>query len=175
MKKFALLALLSTLVIGVFGCGKKLPDGFPKVYPIKVTVVDGSTPLPDVRVAFMRAKAGSGGSFATGGSTDANGTALIQTTQGAFTTPGIPAGEYVVTAEDVMKIDLGHSPQEIVKMSRAEQGELEKKRQELIKAFVRKVPEALCKSSGNVADRSPIRFTAIEGNNELTIDISQYK
>lgn len=59
-------------------------------------------------------------------------------------------------------------------MSRAEQGKLEEKRQEQIKAFVRKVPETLNKK-GKTDEKSPIRFSATEGKKELTIDLSQYK
>lgn len=170
MKKITLIVSLLTLVVGFAGCQEKLPDGFPKVYPITVSVVDGSTPLPDVQVAFI----GSGSGTAVGGTTGANGTATIQTTQGAFVAEGIPAGEYTVTVEDVMKIDVGKSHAEIAQMSREEQGELEKKRQELIKAFQKKVPEVLCNRNKG-EERSPIHFTASEGKNELTIDVSQYK
>lgn len=174
MKKHTLIISLLTLLVGVMGCQQKLPDGFPKVYPMTVTVTDGSTPIPNARVAFLKASAGSGGSVAVGGTTGADGSVAVQTSQGAFASPGIPAGEYVVTVEDVMNIDLGKTPEEIASMNRAEQGELEKKRQELIKAYQKKVPEVLNKKGKN-EDRSPIRFTAAEGKNELTIDVSQYK
>lgn len=174
MKQILAYVLCVSCCVGISGCGSKFPKDFPKVYPIQVTVVDGSTPLSDIHVSFLRASAGSGGSVSISGITDASGVAQIQTAQGSFSTSGIPAGEYVVTLKDYMKLDLGVTADEIAKMSRAEQGELEKKRQELIKAYKLKVPESLCKNAKNVTDRSPIRFTA-DKKNELKIDVSEYK
>jgi len=153
------------------GCSESFPKDFPKVYPITVTVTDGTTPLSDVQVSFLFLGAGG---FAVGGMTDASGTAKPLTAQGAFSATGIPAGEYVVTLQDILKIDLGHSPEEIAAMSRGEQADLEKKRQELLKAAQKKVPSVLSQA-GAVAERSPIRFTATERKNELSINVADYK
>ena len=171
MKHIILFVLLCCGLLCFSGCGEKFPADFPKVYPLTVKVTDGDTPLSDVKISFL---ALGGGGFAVGGETNASGTTNPITAQGAFTASGIPAGEYVVTVQDVVKVDVGVPPEEIAKMSRSEQAELEKKRQELIKNFKKKVPDSLCQS-GAVADRSPIRFTASEKKNELTIDVAEYK
>jgi hypothetical protein len=55
-----------------------------------------------------------------------------------------------------------------------ELGELSRKKQKLMATYEKKVPDVLRKS-GKVENRSPIRFTATEGKNELTIDVAQFK
>ena len=168
---------LNTIVFGVLGffflvgCSESLPKDFPTVHPTTVTVTDGGTPLSEVKVSFL---AVGGGNFAVSGATNASGITKPITAQGPFAKEGIPAGEYVVTVQDIMKVDLGVPPEEIAKMTRAEQGELEKKRQELLKSYKKKVPDTLCKS-GKVETRSPIRHTITEGKNELSIDVAEYK
>ena len=170
----AFFVCLSFCVV-LFGCGSKYPKDFPKVYPMTVTVTDGSTPIADAQIMFLQTVAGTSGSISVSGMTDSTGKAEIQTAQGAFSAKGIPAGEYVVTVQDYMKLDLGVTPEQAATMSRAEQGEMEKKRQQLIKEFKKKVPENLAKKANKVEDRSPIRFTAAESKNELAIDVSTYK
>ena len=171
MKRFLAVFFVLTTILITQGCGKKFPDGFPKVYPINITITDGGTPLSSVKISFLTNTA----SFAVSGETDASGVPKIVTAQGEFSAEGIPAGDYVVTLQDVMKIDIGVSAAEIAAMSRSEQGKLEEKRQKLISAYKKKVPDSLCKSGGKIDTRSPIRFTASEGPNELKIDVSEYK
>ena len=157
------------------GCGEKYPADFPKVYPIKVTVTDGTTPLSNVRLMFYRVSNESGSGYGVSGFTDATGVAKVSTSQGAYAKAGIPAGEYVVTVEDVIIVDLGVSPEEIAKMSYPEEMKLAKEESRLRAEYKRKVPPALCKQAVNVEDRSPLRFTAVEGKNEWTIDVAAYK
>lgn len=157
------------------GCGgDKAPSGFPKVFPINVTVKDGTTPLSEVRVMFYPSSTGAGAAFASSGSTDANGVAKIVTSQGGYSKAGIPVGEFVVTVEDIINIDNGIPPEEQVKMSMGELNKLAQEQKKKLAEYKRKVPGVLCKS-GKVENRSPIRFTASESNNELTIDVSEYK
>ena len=173
--KFSKLLIVFVLLAFVFlvGCKRKLPKDFPKVYPMTVTVTDGTTPLPLVKVSFLLL---SGGNFAVGAATDESGVAKPITAMGAYTATGIPEGEYVVTLQDIQVVDLGVTDEEYMKMSRKEHAELTKKRQEMLKSLPRKAPAVLCQT-GNVPvpDRSPIRFTATKGKNELTIDVAEYK
>ena len=168
--------MLGTCCLGCLsGCGgQTFPSDFPKVYPMTVTVKDGATPLPKVSIMFYPATTGAGAAYASSGSTNANGVAKISTSQGAFNRAGIPTGEFVVTVEDIIEVDLGVTPAEETKMSMRELGELSRKKEKLIAAYERKVPEIL-RRSGKVEDRSPIRFTASEGKNELTIDVAEFK
>jgi len=174
MKHFILLVLCCSLCC-LFGCGgEKLPLDFPKVFPMTITVKDGATPLSKVRIMFYPAVTGAGAAYASSGTTDENGVAKIVTAQGGFSKAGIPAGEFVVTVEDIIEVDLGVTPEEQAKMSMGELNKLTDERKKLIAAYKRKVPEILCKS-GKVESRSPIRFTASEDNKELTIDVAEYK
>ncbi len=173
MKHLSTIVLFLACAMCIAGCGKKYPKDFPKVYPITVTVTDGATPLSDVVVTFL--SVGTGPSYAVSGITDASGNAKIITAQGAYVADGLPPGDYVITLVDDIKTDMGIPPEQIAAMSRAEQGELEKKRQEMIKAYKRKVTDKFNKSGGKTENRSPVRFTAKEEKNELKIDISEYK
>ena len=174
MKRFIFSVLCFSLCC-FFGCGgEKLPADFPKLYPMSVTVKDGATPLSEVRLMLFPASTGAGAAYASSGSTDANGIAKISTSQGGFSKAGIPAGEFVVTVEDIINLDDGIPPEEKVKMSIGELNKLGEEQKKKLAAYQRKVPEVLCKG-GKVEGRSPIRFTASEGNNELTIDVAEYK
>jgi len=139
-----------------------------------VTVTDGTTPLSDVRIMFYQASSGSGVAYASSGSTDANGVAKISTAQGGFSKVGVPVGEFVVTAEDIINLSSDIPPEEKVKMSMGELNKLAQEQKKKLAEYKRKVPEVLCKT-GKVTDRSPIRYTTTEGKNELTIDVAKYK
>ena len=174
MKHVILLFVWCCFLCCLFGCGKKYPANFPKVYPMTITVTDGTTPLPDARIMFYRVSEESGaGGYAPFGCTDANGVAKVTTSQGAFSKTGIPAGEYVVTVDEVIRIDLGVPPGK--NLSFAEESRLAKEENRLRAEFKSKVPAVLCKLVTNIEDRSPLRFTVTEGKNELTIDVAEYK
>jgi predicted small lipoprotein YifL len=160
--------------ISLSGCGEKYPADFPKVYPMTVTVTDGTTPLSNIRIMFYQASRDSGAAYASSGSTDAGGVAVISTTQGSFNKKGIPEGEFVVTLEDIITPDIGVTPEEQNKMTMKELNKVSMEYNKKIAEYKRKVPAVLCKS-GKVADRSPIRYTASSGKNELTVDVSEYK
>jgi hypothetical protein len=87
-----LFVLLSLILLGGCNRGPKRPDGFPKLYPCKITITQGgTTPLEGATVTFVN-KAGSI-EWSTGGRTDANGIAEIKT---AVNFSGVPEGEYSV-------------------------------------------------------------------------------
>ena len=172
MKNVVFLVLGCLILLS--GCGQKLPPNFPKVYPMTITVVDGDTPLTDVRIMFYLATEGGGAAYASTAYTDAKGVAKVNTTQGPYIRAGIPAGEYVVTVDDDIKIDLGLTPEQAAKLTYPEEVALGKREAQLRAEYKRKVPAVLCKP-GKVEERSPLRFTATEGKNELTVDVAQYK
>jgi len=174
MKHF-ILSVLCCCLCCLFGCGgEKLPPDFPKVYPMTIAVKDGATPLSKVQIMFYPAATGAGAAFASSGSTDENGVAIITTSQGGFSKAGIPAGEFVVTLEDMIDMNMGKSSEEMSNMSTAELNKMSQEQLKMLATYKRKVPEVLCKA-GAVANRSPIRFTASEGKNELTIDVAEYQ
>lgn len=173
MKHVILLFVWCCYLSCLTGCGTKYPPDFPKVYPMTVTVTDGTTPLPDARIMFYQVDREDGAGYITSGYTDAKGVAKVSTSQGSYSKAGIPAGEYVVTVDEVIKIDLGVPPG--ANLSFAEENRLAKEEARLRAEFKSKVPAVLCKLVGKIEDRSPLRFTAAEKKNELTIDVAQYK
>ena len=174
MKHVILLFVCCCCLIYLSGCGEKYPADFPKVYPMTVTVTDGATPIPDARIMFYRvSRESGGGGYIPFGCTDATGIAKVTTSQGAYSKTGIPAGEYVVTVDEVIKMDLGVPPG--TNLSFAEEGRLAREEARLRAEFKSKIPAVLCKLVGNVEERSPLRFTASERKNELTIDVAEYK
>ncbi|MDR0608910.1 MAG: hypothetical protein LBG58_02275 [Planctomycetaceae bacterium] len=89
--------ILFALLISLFsGCGKKLPEGWPKVYPCTIKVTKGGTPLEGAMV-ILTPMTGSGGNWAIGATTDAQGVAVIHTSYTNFTEPGAPEGTFKVT------------------------------------------------------------------------------
>ena len=171
MKPITFLFVLCLCLGCLAGCGPRFPKDFPKVYPMTVTVTDGDTPLSQVQLMFYRV---SGGGCAVSGSTDANGVAKITTSQGAYAKVGIPAGEYVVTVDDIISVDLGLTPEQVANMTFADEARWGREEARLRAEYKRKVPPALSQL-GNIEDRSPLRYTVTEGKNEWTIDVAPYK
>lgn len=89
-----------TLALSVFsGCGgQKYPDGFPKVYPVTVSVVQDGKPLEGANVLFY-AQDEVNSRWGIGGCTDAAGNAIMAV-NGKY--KGVPAGQYKVTVTKVV-------------------------------------------------------------------------
>ena len=174
MKNFIFPVLLGCSLILVSGCGQKAPPGFPAIYPMTVTITEGATPLPNVRITFRQANDGSGAPYVSSGMTNAGGVATIGTIQGSYAKKGIPEGEFFVTLEEIIEGDSGLTPVEFARLTDAEKGrvltEINKKQAEV----PRKIPEVLCKVSANKSAH-PLRYTAKKGKNALSIDVAQYK
>lgn len=94
MPKTVCLMLMSVLILSL-GCGgEKRPDGMPKLVPCSITIKQDGAPLSDAMV-HLTAKDGSC-PWVVSGTTDASGTAKIQT-HGQY--KGVPAGVFTVTVE----------------------------------------------------------------------------
>ena len=76
-KQFPLLCLIVSLVL-LPGCGQKMPDGMPKLYPVSVSVTQEGKPFADALVS-LRASDPSAGTWTIGGTTDANGRVELYT------------------------------------------------------------------------------------------------
>jgi hypothetical protein len=81
--KKTLVPFLSALVF-VAGCGQKLPDGMPKLYPVTISVTQDGTPLAGANVVLSGTH-----QWVSVGTTDAQGNAVLYT-QGNY--PGVPEG-----------------------------------------------------------------------------------
>ncbi|MDR1383439.1 MAG: hypothetical protein LBJ67_06285 [Planctomycetaceae bacterium] len=96
MKKFYNIILLALFVSLLYGCGKKLPEGFPKTFSCSITITKDGKPLDNAMVLFTP-ESGSGGAWAIGAITDAQGVAEIHTTVTGYSQKGAPLGKYKVT------------------------------------------------------------------------------
>jgi hypothetical protein len=73
------------------GCGEKLPDGMPKLYPLTITVMQDGNPLADAEVSLFSAEGES--TWSIGGTTGKQGR-VAPFTHGRYS--GVPAGKYKV-------------------------------------------------------------------------------
>ena len=74
----------------VWGCGPKLPDGMPKLYPVTLKVTQEGTPLEGATVVL----AGGADVWTATGITDAQGLTILHT-EGRY--PGVPEGTFKVS------------------------------------------------------------------------------
>jgi len=94
---FSLCLILSSVFLS--GCGPEMPPGFPKVYPVSLTVTQGDQPLAGATVS-LRPTDLSIGDWAIGGKTDENGVVELLT----HGYRGAPAGTFkVVVTKTVME------------------------------------------------------------------------
>ena len=95
MKKFQIICVCYSLVLfSAIGCKEKstLPEDFPEIFPLLITVTQEGTPLEGAMVALK--PVGTANKYANGCSavTEQNGVASIKT----FGQNGVPAGKYKV-------------------------------------------------------------------------------
>jgi len=170
---------IATVLLCMFvsGCSK-VPPGFPKLFPITVTVTDGTEPIPKIRIVFYPKS--DSGAYAISGETKSDGVAPIFTVQGEYMARGVPEGEYVVTVADNITLEHWLSPAERAALSRSETAEYITEYQKQLAEIPRCIPGVLCvmarpDAHGAVPARSPITFEVKKGKNVLDIDVSQYK
>ena len=75
------------------GCGEKLPDGMPRLYPASITVTQEGEPLAGALVQLIPEDPVNS-AWGPGGNTDASGVVVLQT-NGRYR--GAPLGKYRVT------------------------------------------------------------------------------
>lgn len=93
MKHFGIIFAAALTVAAVCGCGPKLPDGMPDLQPTTITITQGSAPLANAVLNIKPSDPSTNSKFTCGGTTDANGVAVI-VTHGQY--KGAPEGKYKV-------------------------------------------------------------------------------
>ncbi|MGL4942639.1 MAG: carboxypeptidase regulatory-like domain-containing protein [Thermoguttaceae bacterium] len=98
-RSISIVALCLPLVcfMPVIGCGQKYPDGFPKLYPISLTVTQEGKPLAGATVVLSSPE--STLQWTIGGVTDERGVAPLWT-HGQY--KGAPVGRFKVTISKVV-------------------------------------------------------------------------
>ena len=166
MKTTLFFALLF-VVFAFTGCGPSTPAELKNLAPVKITVVNKGEPLADVLVLLY---ADTTALLARGGTTDANGVAIVKTTMQSLSGIGTQPGDYTVTLSKHVPLPLELQERENeIDLPEVEKAALETRRS----AFYDKnrlVPLTL----GN-ARISPIKLTVAEKTGaELKIDVAEY-
>ncbi len=160
LRKLSAFAVLLLSVSLVAGCSGK-PSGFPKVKPCEITVTDGGTAVEGVEVNLIPSAVMSG--TIIGGTTDAMGKCVVQTTFANFAAPGAPEGEFSV----VLMPDLTN--EQMANMDRTEIDKYYADRDAKIAKEPKIVPPALTSMQ-----TTPIKAN-IPADATITVDLSQYK
>lgn len=90
--KYSILVTISTLAFLLSGCGPQKPDGFPKLYPISIKVLQEGKPLDNASVSLRLVDESM--VWSIGGKTDDKGVAVLWT-HGKY--QGAPEGKFKVS------------------------------------------------------------------------------
>jgi hypothetical protein len=143
------------------GCKSNIPDGFPAVVPCTVTITDGGKPLADVFVIIETIPPTA--NISSAAKTDAQGRAVMQTSQGIFSKEGIPVGKIVMTLAKTPVVDDWKSPDELSKMTMEESREYSNEKAERSAKLPPIIPKILTDSqtsplTKDVATNTPINW-----------------
>ena len=169
MDKMKTVFVAGLCMVFAVGCGPKKPDGIPPLYPAKVTVTKGTTPIADASV-FLVGQGGNPGSWAANGITDAKGVAVINTSQGGWKSKGAPEGQYKIFITKRPDVEEDHIPEEIMEDSDARQRFAAEQLKKL-NAAPKVIPEILTNPA-----QSPLKLNvAKSGTSELTVDVNEHQ
>ncbi|MCL2744778.1 MAG: hypothetical protein FWE67_13095 [Planctomycetaceae bacterium] len=153
MKKLLLVIVLLSFVSGCGG--QQRPDGFPKVFPVELTVMQEGKPLATASVSLQSPNT----KWAIGGATDDNGKVKLVTNG----YPGAPAGKYKVV---IMKV-FSEGMEERARIS-AEGGGSE---ESVAAANKIKVTHySFVKPEYNDIDKTPVEVEITESTKTLEVD-----
>ena len=156
------LCLSLTLLIGC----SNTPQGFPKVVPCTITVMDGTTPIADVDVTLQAVIPSSGTVFF--GKTNDTGVCKAGTSFASYYKEGVPEGSYKVILVKEPYVEDTKTGK--VHMSRAEIDAHRKEMQAKRDALPRIIPVPL-----TTAAKTPLTVDVSGKTTELTVDVTQYK
>jgi hypothetical protein len=170
MNQWKSILLIGLCCLSLFvGCGKKRPEGVPDLYPAKVTVTNAGTPIADANV-FLVSQSGASGSWSANGATDAQGVAVINTSQGDWQAKGAPEGEYKIYITKLPDVKEDPVPEEIKNDSDALQ-KFEQEQMKKLQAAPKIIPEVLTQPA-----KSPLTLKVAAGSTaELKVDVSEHK
>ena len=156
-------------LVFIMGCGPKKPDGIPPLYPAKVMVQNGASPIVGASV-FLVSQGATSGSWGVNGVTDSSGTATITTSQGEWKSKGAPEGNYKIYITKRPEIQEEPMPEEIANDSDAME-RFAAEQMKKLNAAPKIIPEKLSNPA-----QSPLTITvSASGSTELTVDISEHQ
>jgi hypothetical protein len=97
MKTIIIPIFLICYIVVTSGCGEKLPEGLPALFPAALTITLEGKPFANAMVSLSSAD--NAHSWTSGGMTDQHGQLTVYT-HGKYS--GIPAGKYKVTVDCIV-------------------------------------------------------------------------
>lgn len=166
MKKYLLVCFVTIFMIFSFGCRPSAPKGLAPIRPFNVKVINGNTPVPEVKVVF-HANTAVGNAVFTG-ETDANGIAKMKTLAGSFNGNGVPEGSYKVTLIKYanLKYKLTETDRENMPPAEIKKYDLEYNKQ--VEDLEKMIPSEL-----KTSDKTTLE-TTVPGTGSFEIDIAKY-
>lgn len=95
--KYHSITIVASCLLLVAGCSQRVPDGFPKIYPVALHVMQEGKPLE--RASILLRSADQSSEWAIGGVTDDSGNTTLWT-HGKYR--GAPAGKFKVVVSKVV-------------------------------------------------------------------------
>ena len=163
--------VLGSFILTLTGCGPGIPKDMPKVYPCKITITKGGSPVEGASVLLVASSYPD--SFAVAGRTDASGVAEIQSALGAYTSSGAPAGEatLVISKTPEAPESVRKPKEEIIKMTPPEQNAYSAQIAKAIAALPKIVPQALTSPATSTAK---ITVKDDKAGTEMTLELDDY-
>ncbi|MCL2117892.1 MAG: hypothetical protein FWH27_05635 [Planctomycetaceae bacterium] len=171
MKKQHEIVLLTCLLMLMvcMGCNKR-PDGWPEIFPFKMTFTDNGQPSKNMIVIMNRID-GSGGNWGVGGVTDEKGVLVVKTSFQDYAENGAPAGKY--------KILLTVSPppfdDSIPALQNLSGPELDAARMKLAKEHADKFSEFIPVSLRTPASPLEVEVTSSKTESEVHVELKDYR
>jgi hypothetical protein len=157
--KFTFFLLLSVFLC--WGCGGR-PNDVPEMFPCKITVKNGKSPIERVSVTLGLEQGNSG--WSSRGVTNSFGVAEIKTVRLNWQGTGVPVGKYIVIlAKEPDTSSIETRDYELMSMDERERYSLEMEKK--IAVLPREIPIRLSQFT-----TSPLRIT-VENKKENTLDV----
>jgi hypothetical protein len=169
--RLATLTLVLSFIVSfslIAGCGgAKKPSGFPDLVPHSIVVKNGGVAEAGVSVSLLPENLS--GSWAVGGTTDAEGKTKLATFQGDYTKFGAPAGKFKVVLSKTVRPASEVSEEEYIRMSQGERDVYGQKMAEEMKKLPIIVPESLTTS------KTPLTIDISKETPETVVELNDFK
>ena len=172
MRNFITIIVCFLAISLLSGCGKSRPKDMPQVYPVDITVIDGTTPLDKATIILVANDATAKSrpnNLVVGGVTDADGKVLLNTTMGTYSEKGAPLGQYKVTIQKDQPIVQTLSDEELQNMDMGARLAHSRKLMAERDAKPKLVPERLTQSR-----TTPLLLDVKEKDTVLEVDIAEH-
>ena len=139
----------------------------PKVYPVKLTVMDGDSPLEDATVILVANNPIN--NIVVGGTSNSSGVVDLRTTYASYSEKGAPLGSYKITVQKEHPVIQTKTDEELQKMGPGEIADHGLKLMAERDAKPKLVPQNVTRSA-----TTPFSIEVVEKGTELTIDLSPF-